>query len=394
MQYRNDALSGKELSILGFGLMRLPNSLPGKIDIAATRKLVERAVEAGVNYFDTAYLYLGSEEALGEVLADTNLREKIYIATKLPHGRCKSLDDVERIFSEQLKHLKTDHIDYYLIHNIPNVAMWNRLVDMGILSWIEEKKASGQIGSIGFSFHGTQPDFLELLDAYSWEFAQIQYNYMNEGYQAGRAGLEAIAAKGIPAIIMEPLLGGKLATGLPKETNALFKTADANKSPAAWAFEWLYDQPGVTVVLSGMGTAEQLEDNIHTADHANVGMLTSDDHAFIKRVQESMTKSYKIACTGCNYCMPCPSNVNIPGVFSAYNTSFALGFIPGISQYFASTAAIHPNRYMGVKNCTHCGACEKKCPQHIPIQAELKAVAKRMESFWFMPVTKLIWRFM
>lgn len=390
MHYRTDAVTGNKLSVLGFGLMRLPNSLPGRIDLATTQKLFERAVEAGVNYFDTAYVYAGSESAFGQILAATGLREKIYIATKLPHGKCNNIEDVEQIFTEQLQRLQTNRIDYYLIHNLSNMKLWRRLEEMGIKEWVAEKKSSGAIGSIGFSFHGSQPDFFEVLDAYDWEFAQIQYNYMNEGYQAGRAGLKAIGAKSIPAIIMEPLLGGRLATGLPKEAAQLFKATHPDKSFASWGFEWLYDQPEVTVVLSGMGALNQLEDNLSTAEHAEVGMLSESDHTLIAHVQESMTSAYKVACTGCNYCMPCPSKVNIPGVFSAYNASYTLGFVTGITQYLTSTAANHSGRYMGVKNCTECGVCEEKCPQHIPIRACIKAAEKRMEPFWFNPLLKLV----
>lgn len=394
MRYRKDAKAGRELSVLGFGLMRLPNSLPGRIDVVESQKLFERAVEAGVNYFDTAYLYSGSEEVFGTMLANTGLRDKVFIATKLPHGKVNCIEDVERIFFEQLGRLQTDHIDYYLIHNLPNLKMWTRLVDMGIKEWYAEKIAAGQIGSSGFSFHGSQPDFLELLDAYDWGLAQIQYNYMNEHYQAGRTGLEAIAKKGIPAIIMEPLLGGKLATGLPKSTQQLFKNADPQKSYAAWAFEWLYDQPEVTVVLSGMGAEDQLIDNIATADRAEVGMLSDAERLVIREAHEDMSKSYKIACTGCNYCMPCPSNVNIPGVFAGYNARTALGFVPGMTSYIASTAANHPGRYTGVKNCTQCGVCETKCPQHIPIRESIKEVEKHMEPFWFSGLLWAVRKFM
>lgn len=363
--------------------MRLPNSLPGRIDVAASQKLFEQAVAAGVNYFDTAYIYSGSEEAFGQILTNTGLRDKIYIATKLPHGKVNCIEDVERIFFEQLERLQTDHIDYYLIHNLPNLKMWNRLVEMGIEEWYAHKVSLGQVGSTGFSFHGSQPDFIEVLDAYDWGLAQIQYNYMNEHYQAGKTGLEAIAAKGIPAVIMEPLLGGRLATGLPKSTQGLFTSADPDKSFASWAFDWLYDQPEVTVALSGMGAQDQLEDNLATAERAAVGMLSEADRALIKQAQESMTEAYKIPCTGCNYCMPCPSQVNIPGVFAGYNARDTLGFVTGMTQYIASTAANHPGRYMGVKNCTQCGICESKCPQHIPIRENIKEVERRMEPFWF-----------
>lgn len=388
MQYRVDPKSGNKLSALGFGCMRFPRGI--SIDFVKSEKLVLDAIERGVNYFDTAFVYGGSEDTLGEILHKNNVREKIFLATKLPHGKCKTYEDFDRLFNEQLRRLKTDYIDYYLIHNVPDVAAWNAVSAVGLEIWLSEKKASGQIRYIGFSFHGTQSAFLELLDVYPWEFCQIQYNYMNENYQAGRLGLQKAHEKGLPVIIMEPLLGGRLASGVPKKAVRLFSEANSDITPAAWAMKWLWNQQEVTVVLSGMNASDQLADNIRTAENAAVGSLTDSELAVFRKVKAVFEESYKVPCTGCNYCMPCPKNVNIPGCFAAYNASYANGFVTGMTQYLTSTDALHSSGGMRVTNCVKCGACEKKCPQHIKITSELGNVKNRLEPFWFSAGLKII----
>ena len=387
MQYRLDQKSGNKLSALGFGCMRFPRGI--NIDVDKSERLILAAIDAGVNYFDTAYIYGGSEAALGEILHRNNVREKVHIATKLPHQQCRKYEDFDRIFNEQLKRLQTDYIDYYLIHNLSEIGAWQTLQAIGVEKWIAGKKAAGQIRQIGFSFHGTQNSFMELIDAYDWEFCQIQYNYMNETYQAGRKGLRRAHEKGLPVIIMEPLLGGKLAVGLPQKAGKLFKEADAGLSPAAWALKWLWDQPEVTVVLSGMNSPEQLTDNLGAADRAAVGVLRDEEHGVFRAVTAVFQESYKVPCTGCNYCMPCPHGVNIPGCFAAYNTSSTVGFVAGMTQYLTSTNAMHPHSNSRVINCVKCGLCEKKCPQHIKIMTELDAVKRQMEPFWFNAALKI-----
>jgi len=389
MQYVTDQKSGNNLSVLGFGCMRFPR------DKAKTEQLIVAAAGAGVNYFDTAYIYSNSEATLGEILHKNGLRDKIYLATKLPHQKCKSYSDFDKFFQEQQSRLKTDYFDYYLIHNISELETWRKLRDMGIEKWIAEKKANGQIRRIGFSYHGAQGGFLSILDDYDWEFCQIQYNYMDENYQAGRVGLQKAHEKGIPVIIMEPLLGGKLATGLPPEAARLFKEADADSSAAAWALKWLWDQPEVTVVLSGMNSAEQLEDNLKTADSAKHGMLSEKEAAVFAPVIKAFQEKYKVPCTGCNYCMPCPRGVNIPDCFASYNTSYVLGLFSGLVQYVTSTGANRPDKqYSRAKNCANCGACKSKCPQNIEIPKSLVAVKKRMEPFWFSAALWLVQKFM
>ena len=381
MQYRTDLKSGNELSIIGFGCMRFPRNLT-QIDINKTEPLIVKAIQEGINYFDTAYMYGGSEEALGAILAKNNLRNKIFLATKLPIGKCKTASDFDTLFQTQLERLRTDYIDYYLVHNIGDTRQWDKLCELGIEKWIQGKKQSGQIKNIGFSFHGIHDEFLKLLDVYEWDFCQIQYNYINTNYQAGTAGLKKAADKGLPVIIMEPLLGGKLATGLPRKAVDTFKKANSSLTPAAWALRWLWDKKEVTVVISGMNEMSQVEENMQTAQNAVPNMLTATENEVYASVMKIIEASYKVPCTGCNYCMPCPQKVNIPACFSAYNMSYMAGMIAGFHLYVTSTALLSPTNHYAASNCKECGACEKKCPQNIPIPKLLKKVTKRMEPFW------------
>lgn len=389
MQYRIDPQSGNQLSVLGFGLMRLPRGITG-IDQEQTTALLKQAVQAGVNYFDTAYVYAGSEQVFGKALQATGLRDSLYLATKLPHQMVRSAADLDRIFEEQLKRLQTERIDYYLIHNLPDLVSWQRLVGLGIEEWISKKKASGQISQIGFSFHGKQNDFLELLDAYAWQFCQIQYNYLDVNYQAGMTGLKAAQQKGLMVVIMEPLRGGKLATGLPAAAAAVLKTADGDASLAAWAFNWIWNQAEPTVVLSGMNSAEQLAENMATANQASVGLLSPDQHKALEQVIQIIQKSYRIPCTSCSYCMPCPHGVNIPDCFNAYNTRYSQGLVSGYTQYFSGIRPHQPERYSGPSKCQACGACERKCPQNLAIIDSLLEVRKHMEAAWTRPLIAVI----
>ncbi|GHV69740.1 aldo/keto reductase [Spirochaetia bacterium] len=376
MQYRKDIKSGNDLSVLGFGCMRFPRTL-GSIDMKKTEQLIQSAVEGGVNYFDTAYIYPGSEEALGTILDKNGLREKVYIATKMPIILTKGPDDFDKYFNKQLERLRTGYIDYYLMHMLTDTASWERLHAWGIEDWIAGKKKSGLIRQAGFSFHGSQGEFLKLVDVYDWDFCQIQYNYSDENYQAGVKGLKKAAEK-MPVMIMEPLLGGKLTVDLPRQAAEIWKKADAEVTPAARGLNWIWDQKEAVVVLSGMGEKNQLEENIRLADKAAPGMLNEEDRELYCRVREIMNRSFKIHCAGCNYCMPCPQKVNIPGCFAAYNTSFSLGWIQGMQQYATSTGitSVEPS---GPSRCVKCGKCEAHCPQHIPIIQSLKMVRSRME---------------
>jgi predicted aldo/keto reductase-like oxidoreductase len=346
-------------------------------NMAETERTILSAIDGGVNYFDTAYIYPNSEETLGTILAKHKKRESVFIATKLPLIMCKSSDDFDKFFDKELERLKTDHIDYYLMHMITDSAQWEKFRQWGIEPWIAEKKQTKKIQQAGFSFHGSHDEFIKILNAYPWDFCQIQYNYSDENYQAGKDGLKTAAAKGIPVVVMEPLLGGKLATGLPKEAVKLFSRADPSLSPAAWGLRWLWNQPEVTCVLSGMNTSKQMEENIQAAK--NFRPLTDAELSVYKEVVAIFTKAYKINCTGCNYCMPCPKGINIPGCFAAYNSSFAQNFAVGMQQFFTSTALMSKKPY-SPRLCIECGKCESHCPQHLPIRRALKQVSGRMES--------------
>jgi predicted aldo/keto reductase-like oxidoreductase len=298
------------------------------------------------------------------------------------------------LFKTQLERLHTDYIDYYLMHNVSDMALWEKLCALGIEKWIAEKRMSGQIKNIGFSFHGIHNEFLKILDAYEWDFCQIQYNYLNINYQAGMAGLKRAAEKGLSVIIMEPLLGGKLAGGLPKKAVDIFNAANSALSPAKWALRWLWNQNEVTVVLSGMNELSQLEENLETAKDAIPNMLTADDEKTFDSVIKIINASYKIPCTGCNYCMPCPHKVNIPACFATYNVSYSIGFITGFTQYLNSIGMLNTVSSFAPSQCQKCGQCEKKCPQHIPIMNSLEKVTKRMEPFWAKFAIKLMLKIM
>jgi predicted aldo/keto reductase-like oxidoreductase len=380
MQYRIDKKSGNKLSVLGLGCMRFPRTL-GVIDMRKTEALVMEAIDAGVNYFDTAYMYSGSEEALGLILEKRRVRDKVYIATKLPIVIVKDPDDFDRFFNRELERLRTEYVDYYLMHMITDSTQWSKLKGLGIGDWIAKQKQSGRIRQLGFSFHGSKDEFLTVLNDWDWDFCQIQYNYSDPNFQAGVTGLKA-AAERMPVIIMEPLLGGKLATGLPLQAVNIFKKANPAYSPAAWGLRWLWDQPEVSVVLSGMNDPCQLQENVALTDATLPNTLTSADHEAYGEVVRVFNASYKIHCTGCGYCMPCPRGVNIPGSFAAYNTSFSMGYKSGMQQYTTSTS-VFSDRPASPRLCVRCGACEQHCPQHLPIMDNLPMVQKRMEPVWF-----------
>jgi len=383
MQYRLDKY-GNKLSILGFGCMRFPR-VRGRIDMGKSEAMLVSAVERGVNYFDTAYVYPGSEEATGEILAKNKLREKIYIATKLPLFMCKAYSDFDKFFNISLKRLQTGYIDYYLMHMITTPEQWKQLCDMGIEKWIDEKKASGQIKQLGFSFHGKRDDFVKIVDARDWDFTQIQYNYLDINNQAGRTGLLHAASKKMPVIVMEPLLGGRLADPkkIPPKILSVMKEAASATTPAALALRWIWNHPEVTLLLSGMSTQNQLDENITLADgfHAP-GILHDSELKTVDRVIAAYSEADRIKCTGCGYCIPCPFGVNIPDCFASYNTSYTLSRFAALRSYVMATAALTTKKGLA-GSCTQCGKCEEHCPQSIPIRESLKDVRRRLEPFWF-----------
>ena len=379
MNYRTDK-HGNKLSVLGFGCMRFKGTL-GRIDQEEAEREILEAVNGGVNYFDTAYIYPGSEAALGEILEKNKIRDKVYIATKLPHYLIKNKEELDKLFNEELRRLKTDYIDYYLMHMLTDVDTWKRLCNLGIKEWIDEKKKSGKIKQIGFSYHGNSDMFTKLVDIYDWDFCMIQYNYMDENSQAGKKGLKYAYSKGLAIMIMEPLRGGKLVTHLPDKSKKLFESYDVKYTPAQWSFKWLWNQQEVCVVLSGMNSIDMVRENITTASTSNAGDLREKDELMLREVVKEINSKMKVGCTGCGYCMPCPQNVDIPLAFSAYNRRFQEGKIHALIDYFMCTA-LRKNT-TSVSNCVNCGKCEKHCPQGIEIRKELKNVKKEFEGILY-----------
>ena len=374
MQYRKDRY-GNELSVLGYGCMRFAKKGSG-IDMELAEKQIMEAYRAGVNYFDTAYIYTGSEAALGEIFEKNGIRENVKITTKLPQYLIGSRSAIDRYFDEQLSRLRTSYVDYYLMHHLTDVAMWEKLKNVGIIEWIDEKKRSGAVSNIGFSYHGNTDGFLKILNDYDWDICQIQYNYFDELSQAGVAGLKAAAEKGIPVVIMEPLRGGKLVNMLPESAEKVMENSGRGWSPAEWSFRWLYNQPEVTVVLSGMNTLEMVKENCRTASEAGVGDMTENDLLTLREVTAKIREREKVGCTGCRYCMPCPKGVDIPGTFRCYNAMFIESKKLGRFQY-AQTVGLTKSPAFA-SQCIECGKCEKHCPQNIPIREKLKEADKAL----------------
>lgn len=374
MKYRQDKY-GNQISQLGYGCMRFTKK-GGSTDYEKAESEVLRAIELGVNYFDTAYIYPGNEECLGKILANNHVREKINIATKLPQYMIKTKAAIDKTFEEELRRLRTDYIDYYLMHMFTDIQEWENIKALGIEDWIKEHKANGSIRQIGFSYHGDTDMFLKILDAYDWDFCQIQYNYMDEHSQAGRKGLIAAAKKGIPVIIMEPLRGGKLVNQLPEEALTLMRDSERAYSAAEWGLRWLWDQPEVSCILSGMNSMEMVEENIRIASEVEAGQFTESDFELIENVKSIIRQKEKVGCTGCRYCMPCPKGVDIPGIFHYYNLT-ALQKKSSARFEFARNLGIRQEPVFA-SQCIGCGKCEKHCPQHINIREKLKEADREL----------------
>ena len=385
MKYRTYQKNDDQLSILGMGCMRFDRR-NGAIDQKKADAVMKRALDLGVNYFDTAYVYPGSEECLGRFVEKYNCRDKIKIATKLPHYRIKKSEDIEKYFSQELKRLKTDYVDYYMMHMLNDMASWQRLKSLGIEQWIQRKIKQGAIRRIGFSFHGGTESFKKLVDAYDWDFCQIQFNYLDEHSQAGIEGLKYASKKGLGVIIMEPLRGGTLAR-IPARAKYEFDRVDSSKTPAEWGLRWIWNHPEVTVVLSGMNDIAQVEENCRVSSEMDPDSLTDRELKAYYKVVSVIQSSRRVGCTGCGYCQPCPQNVDIPNCFSAYNNSYSVGYFTGFREYIMCT--VLRNNQTFASKCVQCGACEKKCPQHIKIRRQLKNVRHRFETPVFSVVKKV-----
>ena len=368
MRYRKDRY-GNEISQLGFGCMRFTKK-GTQIDYEKAEREILHAIECGVNYFDTAYAYMGSEECLGRILEENGVRDKVNIATKLPQYLMKSLKAIDKTFREELSRLRTDHVDYYLMHMFTDLSEWERLRSYGIEKWISDRKAEGSIRQIGFSYHGDTEMFLRILNAYDWDFCQVQYNYLDETSQAGRDGVRAAAEKGIPVMIMEPLRGGKL-VNLPVGARRELRESGTGFSAAELGLRWLWDQSEVTCVLSGMNSMEMLDENIRIASDAAPGDFTDTHRALIERVIRIIREKEKVGCTGCRYCMPCPKGVDIPGTFYYYNLMYIEGKKTGVRFEYARNVGLQKDPGFA-SACVRCGKCETHCPQHISIREMLR----------------------
>ena len=386
MWYRDFGKTNEKVSVLGFGCMRLPvtGDDPTNIDEENAINILHYAIDHGVNFIDTAYPYHGSsldqggesEPFLAKALKN-GYREKVKIATKLPSWAIETRKDMDRFLNEQLERLETDCIDFYMIHGI-NKTYWENLKELGFEKFLDEVIADGRIKHAGFSFHDRIELFKEIIDHYDWSFCLIQYNYLDENYQAGKEGLEYAYKKGLGVAVMEPLRGGQLATNIPPEVQELLNRSDVKRSPTEWALRWVWNYPEVSVVLSGMNTMDQVKENLKIAEEARPNTLTDSELNVIDQAKSIFEKKLKVNCTGCGYCLPCPSGVNIPENFAKYNDYFLFGSPETKEEYqFHYQALIMENERASA--CKGCGACEEHCPQHIPIIQKLKKVKEFYE---------------
>lgn len=345
------------------------------IDYELAEKQILYAIEQGVNYFDTAYLYPGSEDLLGKVLANNQARDKVKIATKLPQYMMRNEEQIEKTFQEELSRLKTDYVDFYLMHMFTDISEWKHMQNLHIEEWIEKHKADGSVRQIGFSYHGDSDMFIEILNAYDWDFCQIQYNYLDEHSQAGRKGLDAAREKGVPVIIMEPLRGGKL-VNLPGDAMKLLKENEHHYSAAELGLRWLWNQEGILCVLSGMNSMEMVDENIRVASDAEVGAFASSEYELVAEIVKKIRAKEKVGCTACRYCMPCPKGVDIPGNFYYYNLC-SIDKKTSARFEFAQTMGMRKEPGFA-SQCVGCGKCEQHCPQHINIREKLKEADKEL----------------
>jgi len=377
MQYRNFGRLDWKVSALGFGCMRLPiiGGDAAHIDEPEATRMIHYAIDQGVNYVDTAYPYHGgnSERVLGRVLQG-GYREKVRLATKLPCWLVETPADFDRLFNEQLEKLQTDHIDFYLLHSLSEKT-WHKVRDLGALEWLEKRLADGRIGHAGFSFHDKYPVFQEIIDSFDrWAFCQIQYNYMDVEEQAGTRGLQYAASKGLAVVVMEPLLGGRLVNP-PEQVRALWESAPVKRTPADWALQWLWNQPEVSVVLSGMSTMQQVVENVASAAASRIGALTPAELDLIARVRAQYQQLSPIPCTKCEYCQPCPNGVKIPHLFEMYNNAITFNQMEQARRQYANLPAEEK-----ADVCTQCRQCEDLCPQQIEVSDWLVRVHEALSA--------------
>lgn len=377
MLYRKLGKTGENVSILGYGCMRLPvlDEKPENVDEKKATELLRYAIDHGVNYIDSAYSYHGgmSEVFLGKALKD-GYREKVHLATKLSCKRVKTREDMDRFLDEQLEKLQTDCIDFYLLHAVKK-SYWEKLKALGITEFLDSALAAGKIRYTGFSFHDEFDVFKEIIDDYPWDLCQIQFNYLDEDFQAGVEGLKYAAEKGLAVVIMEPLRGGNLASNIPKDARKVWDKAEIKRTPAEWAFRYLWNYPEISVVLSGMSEMEHLKENLRIAEEGHPNSLSAKEKNLISEVGDIYKSRIRVNCTGCKYCMPCPNGVNIPRNLSYLNDVFMLDDVE--NARFQYGVLLFPEEKAG--NCVECGECEEVCPQNIKIKEILKEVKGYME---------------
>lgn len=394
MQYRTMPHSTDQLSVLGFGCMRLPTRAgrekSNMIDVVEAKRQIVMAVDAGVNYLDTAFPYhLGASETfLGEhILSDSALRGRVNIATKLPCFTLRKTEAFDETFNKQREKLQVDVVDYYLLHALDG-GTWDRMVALGIKEWMDKVRASGKVRHMGFSFHGRKEDFIRIVDAYDWEFAQVQYNILDEHFQAGIEGIEYAGAKGLGIIVMEPLRGGSLVGNIPAPVKAIYDSAEISREPVDWALRWVLNRPEVTMVLSGMNRPDHILQNIEIVSDSLPNGMSSAELAVIDNVRDAYNALLQVGCTGCAYCMPCPAGIDIPAAFKNLNNMhmFNKKFSSRIShaQFLGMNTA--DGRPHWTSGCIDCGRCEEKCPQHIEVRETFAQVQRELE----VPSTKII----
>ncbi|GFN34794.1 aldo/keto reductase [Tepidimicrobium xylanilyticum] len=369
MQYRSFTKDNIKVSALGFGCMRFPtlDNDSSKIDEVKTIEMLRYAIDHGVNYIDTAYNYHqgNSEYMVGKALKD-GYRDKVYLATKLPSWLIKNYEDFDKYLNEQLKKLDTEYIDFYLLHTL-NKEFWDNLKSLDVFKFLENAKRSGRVKYVGFSFHDELDVFKEIIVSYEWDFCQIQLNYLDRSYQAGEEGLKFAYNKGISVVIMEPIKGGKL-TNPSGEIKSVWDLSETRRTPAEWALRWVLNHEEVSVLLSGMSTLDQVKENIATVSNATPNSLTEEEIQLIDKVTEIYGQKVKVGCTGCEYCLPCEVNVNIPYIFQLYNDIYVFGTEVNSKRLYKS----YIENGKDASKCMECGKCEALCPQGLEIREHLR----------------------
>jgi hypothetical protein len=394
MLYREVPKNGDKLSVLGYGLMRLPVRM-GAIHEKLAEKQIMHAMDQGVNYFDTAVPYHNgkSEPFFGKVLSQNGCRDKIKLATKLPHWSASCKEDMDRILDEQLTKLQTDRIDYYLIHALSG-ELWETAKQNGAIEFLDGALREGKIINAGFSFHGLADDFKDIVDDYDWTFCQIQYNYLDTKNQAGTAGLKYAASRDLAVIIMEPLRGGNLAKTPPPTVQKIWDRAEQKRTPVGWSLGWIWNRPEVTVILSGMNNDDHINENLALADQALPNAFSEKERNLVREAAAEFRRVMKVACTGCQYCMPCPHGVNIPGCFECYNSKHAFKDKGAKLMYYFQNGGIVTGQPTLASMCEQCGECVEKCPQNLHIPDLLEDVKGDMEGVLMKPMIWLIKRVM